>query len=358
MNQRIRPGSSLGAAICFAALALLYSPSLTDADSERPLLAESDRVPVLVALEAYRTSQGGSKKAEAAWLHRLVSRLERGEGAYDPLRVVDRFVLERDLVAYAAAAEDEARLREVARQADAEFVLYGSLTRLADRYSLDLRLLDVDRTDPIAHKVFEGEGVDGLAAAVDRAAGAARHWIANPSRQPPQPQVAFDPMANPVGVSRGSAALPERPPTARRPLEVASGEEGSAEPTVVTVPEPLLEADPDTVDEAPEAVSEPAGATAPPNNTPEGGHEVGRRPGSAAEPRDTPERSDGAASGFEVFPPPVATWASAGALELSVPTASATHAPTRILAASRPRPLHRRSPPFMSRSLPQVCYRR
>ena len=112
MNQQVRPGSSLGAVICFAALLLLYGPSITDAD--RVVLVESDRVPVLVALEAYRTTQGGSRKAEAAWLHRLVNRLERGPGAYDPLRVVDRFVLERDLVAYAAAEEDEARLREMA----------------------------------------------------------------------------------------------------------------------------------------------------------------------------------------------------------------------------------------------------
>jgi outer membrane protein insertion porin family len=321
VDREVRPGSRLGAAACFAALLLLYGPARTGADSEELVLPESDRIPVLVALESYRASQGGSEKAEAAWLHRLVSRLERNEGAFDPVRVVDRFVLERDLVAYASVEEDEERLRDLAREEAAHFVILGSLTRLADRYSLDLRLFRADQREPLAHKVFEGEGVEGLAAAVDRAAASARHWIAEPPVEPPHPTVAFDPMARP---EEGAE---------ERVVEATVEEERIVEPTIVAPPEPFAEEDPETVDpptarEPEETVEEAEPTTAsgfevtPPTPTPDvaapstpptdtqsptdaqGGHEVGRRAGSPAPPGDTPPGLGSAASPRDTPPGP------------------------------------------------------
>ncbi|MEE8557606.1 MAG: POTRA domain-containing protein, partial [Myxococcota bacterium] len=214
-----RPGPILVAVLFYTAV---FGPGIAAGDGALPAI--SDPVRVVAALQSFRVSSQSNGKSEAAWLNRLVSRLEREEGAHDPIRVVKRYVLERSVLGYSADEEDETRLQELASAAKVEFVVLGSLTRLADRYSLDVRLLRAERTTPMAHRVFEGEGVEGLARAFDRAAEAVRQWIAEPPVEPPP--AAVSPVAAPVarpsvlGEAAGAADSPLQPVSAPKPFTV------------------------------------------------------------------------------------------------------------------------------------------
>jgi hypothetical protein len=214
-------------------LLLLYGPLATVGDTSPGSGDDEARVRVLVALESFRISPEGSGKAEAAWLNRLVSRLERPEGAYPPVSVVERFVLERSVLGYETGEEDERRLRGLGLAQGARFVVVASLSGLADHYSLDVRLLPADGAEPLAHTVFEGEGVEGLAAAVDRAAGAVRTWIVKPPLAPPS----LEPLAQDEAIARPAGPAPEEgsQQAARRVLAPAPFE---VEPAPEKAPQP------------------------------------------------------------------------------------------------------------------------
>ena len=229
------PGAILTAVLLFTTLFLLYGPLATVGDMlPRPGL-DGEPVRVLVALESFRVTPSSSGKAEAAWLNRLVSRLERSQGAYPPVRVVERFVLERSVLGYGTGEEDERRLRGLAKAEEARFVVVASLSRLADRHSLDVRLLPTDGAAPLAHTVFEGEGVEGLASAVDRAAAAVRTWIAKPPLKPPAVELPAqgEAIARPAGPdAEEDSEEAVRSVSAPPPFEVEPAPEPAPEPPV------------------------------------------------------------------------------------------------------------------------------
>jgi outer membrane protein insertion porin family len=241
-----RPARVAAATLLFSAIPVLYGPlSPSRADLIMGARDEGIRIPVLVALETFPTGPGDSAKAEAAWLQRLERRLEDEEGGSAPVRVVERFILERGPTAAEGAGTDEARLQAVAHSQSASFVVLGSLTQLADRYSLDVRLLAVDGTaDPIEERVFEGEGIDGLAEIFDRAAETVRRWVADapaPAPAPPgpvPPPVARPdtgaPVEVPVPDPQAVSAPPRFPAEPPVPAEEIPGVEPQGDPETVT----------------------------------------------------------------------------------------------------------------------------
>jgi outer membrane protein insertion porin family len=65
-----------------------------------------------------------------------------------------------------ATADDEAQLRQVGRSAGSDYVIWGSITWIGQRFSIDVRMLDSFGTTP--PKVFneEGEGIENLSSRV------------------------------------------------------------------------------------------------------------------------------------------------------------------------------------------------
>jgi outer membrane protein insertion porin family len=276
VNGAIRRGRVVVATLLFSAIPVLYGPlSPSRADLIMGARDEGIRIPVLVALETFPTSPADSAKAEAAWLQRLERRLEAEEGGSPPVRVVERFILERGLTeAEGGPGTDEARLQALAHAQSASFVVLSSLTHLADRYNLDLRLLSVDGTaDPIEQRVLEGEGIDGLAEIFDRAAQTVRRWVADAPAPAPSPTgpvpppVARPDTTSPVEVPapepEAVSAPPPFPPEPSVPAEetpAVESQEGSPEIVVpglepVDIPEAAPEED--AIDERVEPPPEP-----------------------------------------------------------------------------------------------------
>jgi outer membrane protein insertion porin family len=61
-------------------------------------------------------------------------------------------------------------IRSIAQKADAQFVLFGSLTRIGDRFSLDASLLEVMSKEPPVRSFTEGQGIENLLGAVKQLA--------------------------------------------------------------------------------------------------------------------------------------------------------------------------------------------
>lgn len=279
-----RGGTFLGAFLIVWALPTLFAPSQPlHGDVRLGAPAEAVRVPVLVALETVSPGRGGSTAAEAAWLHRLERGLERPEGGSPPLNVRGRFLLERESLDAGGSQEDEARLQEMALQDSLRFVVMASLTRLADRYSLEIRLLPAEGAAlPLEHTVFEGEGVDGLAEIVDRAAGAVRRWVAESPVPPPSAGIA--PLARP---DEALAAPPET--DAPAPVSGPPPEESAPEEVPVPVSDPNSDGSEGALGGSPEVEGGPGERAddAPREAAPEDGE-----PGEGGEPADEAPREE------------------------------------------------------------------
>jgi outer membrane protein insertion porin family len=61
-------------------------------------------------------------------------------------------------------------IRTFARQVDAEFAIFGSLTRIGDQFSLDASLLNAMSQEPPIHSFVEGQGIENLLGAVKQLA--------------------------------------------------------------------------------------------------------------------------------------------------------------------------------------------
>jgi outer membrane protein insertion porin family len=350
MGRSGRGGTVVSGLLLFWALPTLFAPS-PPLWGEVAIGAPEDaaRVPVLVALEVVHGGRDASSNAEAAWLQRLVRQLEHPEGGSPPLRVPERFLLERESLDELGLEEDEERLRDVAREKSLRFVVVVSLTSLADRYSLQVRLLAPEgELAPSSQTVLEGKGVEGLAAIMDRAAAMARLWVAESPAPRPRPSPA--PLARPQGgspakipdlprVGDGPSAeaseTQDGPPSAEGVLEKATAPpqdswapEGSGA-TSETVPPPTLREG-----ELPPEQPSPGQRVAPRDVLSEVPEDIGR---SAAPSGQDGARPQGSAPGEPLSEPPAEEGGPSGAPEMAPSTdgPSASEAPGPRVVAIR-----------------------
>ena len=133
-----------------------------------PARAEGDTVKVLVALLPFKVHSAGSLDyLETALVDLLAARLE----ASGRVRVVESVVVREALVEHAGGEMAEAELRRLARDVGADYVVAGSLTELAGRYSLDIRVTPVQSAFTSKTMVFTAEGEDELLDRVNELAG-------------------------------------------------------------------------------------------------------------------------------------------------------------------------------------------
>jgi outer membrane protein insertion porin family len=88
----------------------------------------------------------------------LTARLE----ASGRVQVLESLVVGEALLGYAAGELTEVALRRLASELGADFVVAGSLTELADRFSLDVRVTPVGREVATRNLVFTAHGEDEL----------------------------------------------------------------------------------------------------------------------------------------------------------------------------------------------------
>ncbi len=116
-------------------------------------------VRVVVALLPFKVhSAGAFDYLETTLVDLLESRLE----ASGKVRVVESLVVQEAMVGYAAGEMAERELRTLASEVGAEYVVTGSLTELAGRFSLDVRVTPVESAFTAKTMVFTADGEDDL----------------------------------------------------------------------------------------------------------------------------------------------------------------------------------------------------
>jgi outer membrane protein insertion porin family len=151
---------------------LLCVMLLSPADAVWAETAPAERiVPVVVALEPFAPVEA----ADPEWLSRFVRALE----STDPesplaLQVNEAVTLEHSLLGDPRGVDSQLQLQQKALLTGSSYLVIGKITRLAQHYSLDVRVLGAAELKVLAHLVYEGEGPGGFAAAIDEAAAAVR----------------------------------------------------------------------------------------------------------------------------------------------------------------------------------------
>ncbi len=92
----------------------------------------------------------------------LASRIAAGSG----IVVMDTGMVKTAL-AEAGQTPDQAAIRSMGRSLKADYVLSGSITRLGDRFSLDITVLPVDRNTSTASFFQQADNIDGVIPAVN-----------------------------------------------------------------------------------------------------------------------------------------------------------------------------------------------
>jgi hypothetical protein len=104
------------------------------------------------------------------WLNALADAVEGDRRAADALWIRDGFVVDGHVLSFVAGQDLDAYLRERAEGAP---LVLASVTRLVDRYGLEVRLLLAGET-PRRVQTLDADGTDGLLAALDTAGAAVR----------------------------------------------------------------------------------------------------------------------------------------------------------------------------------------
>jgi hypothetical protein len=141
--------------------------------------AEQKPVQVLAVLDLLGgLSPGEQDEAEAReWLARFAGELSYPEGPNPPLVVRDSLLRQGSLLSYAVGSEADAELQERALEVGARYVAVAALTRVADRYSLDFRVLRAAGGPALEHRVVQSEGGPALAAALAQGSDAVREAL-------------------------------------------------------------------------------------------------------------------------------------------------------------------------------------
>ena len=131
------------------------------------MAAASAAVPVVLALEPFVPLEEGASE----WLSLFSRALESPQASQGlPLDVRDALVLEPRLLVEGGASLGERHFQQRAQRSGARFVVVGRIARLAQQYSLDVRVLGVPRMQGLGHFIYEGEGAAGLSEAISEAA--------------------------------------------------------------------------------------------------------------------------------------------------------------------------------------------
>ncbi len=194
-------GLVLGLPVCFG-----FAPSAAAQTSVEP-------VRVVVAVLPFRIhSAQPLGHLERSLADLLESRLE----ASGRVTVVESLVVREAMVGYASGELTEEALRRLAADVDADWVVAGSLTELAGRYSLDVRVTPV-REGVSSHSLaYTAEGDDELLDRMNELADRILEILAGES---PRAKVSEVRVLGAEGLDpdprRASACAPERPTTRR-----------------------------------------------------------------------------------------------------------------------------------------------
>ena len=131
---------------------------LAAADPSRAQAPTDDSVRVVVAVLPFKVNAARPLDyLEDSLADLLATRLE----ASGRVEVVESVTVRETLVAYPGERTEEA-VRRLARELGADYVVVGSLTELAGRYSLDVRVTPVDSRVATSTMTFTAEGDDEL----------------------------------------------------------------------------------------------------------------------------------------------------------------------------------------------------
>ncbi len=143
-----RRAALLGLALLLAGLA-----------APAPARAQEPAVRVVVALLPFEVHSAGSLEyLETSLVDLLASRLESS----GRVEVVQSVVVREAMVEHAAGERTDLALRRLAREVGADYVVAGSLTALAGRFSLDVRVTPVTSAFAAETLVFTADGEDEL----------------------------------------------------------------------------------------------------------------------------------------------------------------------------------------------------
>jgi outer membrane protein assembly factor BamA/TolB-like protein len=146
-----RTGLILALAILFVSSGVLLSPA--------PVRAQAAPVRVVVAVLPFKIhSAQPLGHLERSLADLLESRLE----ASGRVTVVESLVVREAMLGYAGGDLTEEALRQLADEVDADYVVAGSLTELAGRYSLDVRVTPVSEGVSSHSLAYIAQGDDEL----------------------------------------------------------------------------------------------------------------------------------------------------------------------------------------------------
>jgi outer membrane protein insertion porin family len=143
------------------------------------------RVSIWIALRSFGEDEKSLRDAEQL-LSRLARALERPRADL-PLEVGvgEQALLPGDVLAYAGGADPELEMRRRAADAGAGYLLVGSVTRLGDRGSFELRVLPAGEGPALSQRVEAGTAELGLDAAIEAAVGSAHATLLRHAGPPP-----------------------------------------------------------------------------------------------------------------------------------------------------------------------------
>lgn len=157
-NRRIRPLGPILVLLTALLPLLLPQPAAAQATDPAESGVDEAALRVVVAVLPFRVNSArplGYLENSLADL--LATRLE----ASGRIEVVESMTVRETLVAYPGERTEDA-VRRIARELGADYVVVGSLTELAGRYSLDVRLTPVDSRVATSTMTFTAEGEDAL----------------------------------------------------------------------------------------------------------------------------------------------------------------------------------------------------
>jgi outer membrane protein insertion porin family len=215
-----------GAAVALACLFALGLARVAPAQEGAPSDAPARVLVALEPLGSLFSDQDEQARAQE-WLARFAGELTYPEGPAPAVEVVGRRLVDGSLVGFAAGETGDGRLRALAREAGAGHAVVATVTRLGERYSLDLRVLPADARPMAEHRVLQAQGRDGLAAAFAEASDTVRRALAPAPVEPVTPSADLEAVPDPEA---------EPAPTPDPALESPAEEPGVAPPAVPARP--------------------------------------------------------------------------------------------------------------------------